>query len=117
MKDQEDKDINPNTNIGSRLSRYGKVSTAMAGLGAKLVGEKYLGIKIEREEHALALTQALGNLKGPLMKVGQILATIPEALPPEYAQALQQLQSDAPPMGWPFVRRRKPRPSPQSNKS
>ncbi|NCT41031.1 MAG: AarF/ABC1/UbiB kinase family protein [Alphaproteobacteria bacterium] len=106
MSDENEKDINPNTNIGSRLTRYGKVSTAMAGLGAKLIGEKYLGVKIEREEHALALTQALGNLKGPLMKVGQILATIPEALPPEYAQALQQLQSDAPPMGWPFVRRR-----------
>ncbi len=49
---------------------------------------------------------ALGNLKGPLMKVGQILATIPEALPKEYAEAFQQLQSDAPPMGWPFVKRR-----------
>ena len=106
MTTSEDADINPNTNIKSRLTRYGKVSTTMAGLGAKLIGEKYLGVKIEREEHAAALTQALGNLKGPLMKVGQILATIPEALPPEYAQALQQLQSDAPPMGWPFVRRR-----------
>ncbi len=101
-----EKDINPNTNIGSRLARYGKVSTTMAGLAAKLAGEKYFGLTIEREEHAAALTQALGNLKGPLMKVGQILATIPEALPPEYAQALQQLQADAPPMGWPFVRRR-----------
>ena len=101
-----EKDINPNTNFGSRAKRYGRVSTTMAGLGAKLIGEKYLGVKIERKEHAEALTQALGNLKGPLMKVGQILATIPEALPPEYAQALQQLQSDAPPMGWPFVRRR-----------
>jgi predicted unusual protein kinase regulating ubiquinone biosynthesis (AarF/ABC1/UbiB family) len=40
------------------------------------------------------------------MKVGQILSTIPEALPPEYAEAFQQLQSNAPPMGWPFVRRR-----------
>lgn len=78
----------------------------MAGLAAKLVGERYLGFKIEREEHAQQLMMALGNLKGPLMKVGQILSTIPEALPPEYAQALQQLQSDAPPMGWPFVRRR-----------
>lgn len=101
-----DAPIRDNTNIGSRLARYGKVSTTMAGLGAKLIGEKYLGFKIEREEHAVALTQALGNLKGPLMKVGQILATIPEALPPEYAKELQQLQSDAPSMGWPFVRRR-----------
>ena len=40
------------------------------------------------------------------MKIGQILSTIPEALPPEYAKAFQSLQSNAPAMGWPFVRRR-----------
>ncbi len=90
----------------SRAARYGRVSSTMAGLAMKLAGERYLGIKIEREEHAKELMQALGNLKGPLMKVGQILSTIPEALPPEYARELQQLQSDAPPMGWPFVKRR-----------
>ena len=92
--------------LGGRIARYGRVSGTMAGLATKLVGERYLGLKIDREEHAIALTKALGNLKGPLMKVGQILATIPEALPPEYADELRQLQSDAPPMGWPFVRRR-----------
>ncbi len=89
-----------------RITRYGRVSGTMAGLAAKLAGERYLGIKIERKEHAEQLVAALGALKGPLMKVGQILATIPEALPPEYAQELQQLQSNAPPMGWPFVKRR-----------
>jgi len=41
-----------------------------------------------------------------LMKVAQLLATIPDALPKEYAQELVQLQANAPPMGWPFVRRR-----------
>ncbi|MCI5061270.1 MAG: AarF/ABC1/UbiB kinase family protein [Alphaproteobacteria bacterium] len=92
--------------IGGRLARYGRVSTTMAGLATKLLGEKYLGLEIKRDDHALELTQALGNLKGPLMKVGQILATIPEALPPEYAKGFQELQSNAPPMGWPFVRRR-----------
>lgn len=92
--------------IGGRLARYSRVSTTMAGLAAKLAGEKYLGVKIERDAHAHQITKALGNLKGPLMKVGQILATIPEALPAEYAKELQQLQSSAPPMGWPFVRRR-----------
>jgi predicted unusual protein kinase regulating ubiquinone biosynthesis (AarF/ABC1/UbiB family) len=92
--------------LGHRMVRYGKVSGAMAGLAAKLAGERFLGIKIEREEHAQQLMMALGSLKGPLMKVGQILSTIPEALPPEYAQAFQQLQANAPPMGWPFVRRR-----------
>lgn len=94
------------TRVGARLVRYGRVSGAMAGLAAKLAGERFLGIKIERAEHAEQLMQALGNLKGPLMKVGQILGTIPEALPPEYAAAFQQLQSNAPSMGWPFVKRR-----------
>ena len=92
--------------FGSHLRRYGQVSTTMAGLAARLAGERFFGIRIERGEHATELTQALGNMKGPLMKVGQILSTIPEALPPEYAKAFQQLQSNAPSMGWPFVRRR-----------
>jgi predicted unusual protein kinase regulating ubiquinone biosynthesis (AarF/ABC1/UbiB family) len=92
--------------FAGRMARYGKVSGTMAGLAARLAGERFLGIPIEREEHARQLMTALGGLKGPLMKIGQILATIPEALPPEYARAFQQLQSNAPPMGWPFVRRR-----------
>lgn len=92
--------------VGGKLARYGRVGGTMAGLAARLVGDKYLGLKIDRTEHAQALTMALGNLKGPLMKVGQILATIPEALPPEYAKDFQALQSNAPPMGWPFVKRR-----------
>lgn len=94
------------TTLGGKLIRYGRVGGTMAGLAAKVAGERYFGIKIERGEHAQQLTQALGSLKGPLMKVGQILATIPEALPAEYAKDFQQLQSDAPPMGWPFVKRR-----------
>jgi predicted unusual protein kinase regulating ubiquinone biosynthesis (AarF/ABC1/UbiB family) len=97
---------NDESSLGSALMRYGRVGGTMAGLAAKLAGERYLGIKIERGEHARQLTEALGNLKGPLMKVGQILATIPEAIPPEYAKDFQQLQSNAPPMGWPFVKRR-----------
>jgi len=48
----------------------------------------------------------LGSLKGPLMKVAQLAATVPDLLPPEYAVELQKLQASAPPMGWAFVRRR-----------
>jgi predicted unusual protein kinase regulating ubiquinone biosynthesis (AarF/ABC1/UbiB family) len=40
------------------------------------------------------------------MKVAQLLATIPDALPTEYINELVQLQADAPSMGWPFVKRR-----------
>ena len=92
--------------LGGRVRRYARVSTSMSGLAARLAGEKYLGLKLERDKHAADLKAALGGLKGPLMKVAQILATIPDALPPEYADELRQLQSNAPAMGWPFVKRR-----------
>ena len=89
-----------------RVRRYARVGSAMAGLGARLAGERYLGLAIDRERHAADLRAALGGIKGPLMKVAQLLATIPEALPEEYVRELIQLQADAPAMGWPFVRRR-----------
>ena len=99
------RDAEENT-LGGRISRYARVSRTMAGLGARVAGERYLGISYEKDKHAEALTLALGGLKGPLMKVAQLLATIPEALPEEYAQQFRQLQANAPPMGWSFVKRR-----------
>ena len=92
--------------LPGRVRRYARVSTAMGGLAARLAGERYLGIEIDRPKHAAELTRALGGIKGPLMKVAQLLATIPNALPAEYARELASLQSNAPAMGWPFVRRR-----------
>jgi len=71
-----------------------------------LASQRYLGVKLDRDRHAADLATALGGLKGPLMKVAQIMSTIPDALPKEYVAELAQLQADAPPMGWPFVKRR-----------
>jgi predicted unusual protein kinase regulating ubiquinone biosynthesis (AarF/ABC1/UbiB family) len=92
--------------VGGRIKRYAKVTKTMSGLAARLAGERYLGMDIDRSKHATQLREALGGLKGPLMKVAQILSTIPDALPPEYAYELAGLQADAPPMGWLFVKRR-----------
>jgi predicted unusual protein kinase regulating ubiquinone biosynthesis (AarF/ABC1/UbiB family) len=92
--------------LSGRVRRYAQVSGAMGGLAARIAGARYLGIRIDRAAHAEELKAALGGLKGPLMKVAQLLATIPEALPKEYAAELGQLQSQAPAMGRPFVRRR-----------
>jgi len=97
---------NEENSFGGRFARYARVSTAVGGLAARVAGERYLGLKIDRDAHARELRAALGGLKGPLMKVAQLLATIPEAIPDEYVAELQQLQSDAPSMGWSFVRRR-----------
>jgi predicted unusual protein kinase regulating ubiquinone biosynthesis (AarF/ABC1/UbiB family) len=75
-------------------------------VAARFAGTRLLGKGPNRAGEASALASALGNLKGPLMKVAQLMATIPDLLPPEYAAELQKLQSEAPPMGWAFVKRR-----------
>jgi predicted unusual protein kinase regulating ubiquinone biosynthesis (AarF/ABC1/UbiB family) len=92
--------------LTGRVRRYAQVSSAMGGLAARLAGERYLGLNLDRGRHAAELKAVLGGIKGPLMKVAQLLATIPDALPKEYVQELVQLQANAPAMGWPFVRRR-----------
>ena len=95
-----------NDSLGGRVRRYARVSGKVGGLAARLAGERVLGLPLNRAKHAAALREALGGLKGPLMKVAQIMSTIPEALPDEYVAELTQLQSNAPSMGWPFVKRR-----------
>ena len=92
--------------LTGRMKRYARVSSTVGGLAARLAGERVFGLPLDRTEHAAELRKALGGLKGPLMKVAQLMSTIPEALPKEYVAELAQLQSNAPPMGWPFVRRR-----------
>ena len=92
--------------LSGRALRYARVGKTVGGLAARLAGERYLGLPINRLEHAVDLKDALGGLKGPLMKVAQILSTIPNALPQEYADQLAELQANAPAMGWRFVKRR-----------
>ncbi len=92
--------------LGGRLSRYARVTGAVGGLAIQFAASKMLGTGLDNGRHARDLKAALGGLKGPVMKVAQILSTIPEALPPEYAAELSQLQANAPAMGWPFVKRR-----------
>src|SRR4051812_26979784 len=71
-----------------------------------MAGARLFGAGGDRNANAAALAAALGGLKGPIMKVAQLMSTVPDLLPPEYATELAQLQSNAPPMGWAFVKRR-----------
>ncbi len=89
----------------ARAARYARVGANMSGVAARMASGKLFGAN-GQITNAAALTQALGGLKGPLMKVAQMMATIPDLLPPEYVDELQKLQSDAPPMGAAFVKRR-----------
>ena len=105
-KSQTEKESPDRSLLGRRIKRYAKVSKTMTGLAARLAGQKYFGLDINKPAHARQLMESLGELKGPLLKIAQLLSTIPEALPKEYVLELQKLQSHAPPMGWSFVRRR-----------
>ena len=93
-------------NLVSRVKRYSKVTTSMTSLATKFAGKKYLNFDLSDQKYAAQITEILGNLKGPLMKVAQLSATIPDLLPEEYARKLAELQSNAPPMSWVFVKRR-----------
>ena len=84
--------------------RIFKVGANVGSFLAKTATKNIFGIN--NNNIPQELTEILGNLKGPIMKVAQILATIPEALPKEYAQQLSKLQAEAPSMNWLFVKRR-----------
>ncbi|MGI8526142.1 MAG: ABC1 kinase family protein [Pseudolabrys sp.] len=92
--------------LTARAKRYARVSANVGGIAARVAGSRLMGRTQDRGRNATALAAALGGLKGPIMKVAQLLATIPDALPVEYAAELMKLQSQAPPMGWGFVKRR-----------
>ena len=100
--------VSEDNSFRGRWKRYAKVTSTIGGIAGKAVTRRALGQNgtEDRARRAAELRAALGTLKGPLMKVAQMLGTIPDAVPPEYARELQTLSADAPSMGWPFVKRR-----------
>lgn len=103
MASERDREEN---RLSARVGRYAKVGTNVGGIAAKMAGARLFGFELDSEKNAAEIAAALGGLKGPLMKVAQLLSTIPDALPPEYTTELAKLQANAPPMGWAFVKRR-----------
>ncbi len=103
MSERDDTERN---RFSKRARRYARVGSHVGSVAVKSAGRRLLGRESDREKGALELAAALGGLKGPIMKVAQLIATIPEAIPAEYAVELAKLQSQAPPMGWGFVKRR-----------
>jgi predicted unusual protein kinase regulating ubiquinone biosynthesis (AarF/ABC1/UbiB family) len=106
MRPMPPSDDSERNRFSARAARYARVGTRVGGVAARIAGQRLVGAQGGREGNAIALASALGGLKGPIMKVAQLLATIPDAVPPEYASELMKLQSQAPPMGWAFVKRR-----------
>jgi predicted unusual protein kinase regulating ubiquinone biosynthesis (AarF/ABC1/UbiB family) len=88
-------------------------SAAMAGIGAKAGGayavhrarrafasaerQVFLDHQFELKT-AESITEALGNMKGAMMKLGQMASYLDQGMPEHVRAALAELQSNAPPM-------------------
>jgi len=92
--------------LTGRLARYASVGAGVGTAAVRIAAGRLMGGEKGSSAEAKLLAATLGGLKGPLMKVAQLASTIPDLLPAAYAAELSQLQSQAPPMGWAFVKRR-----------
>ena len=92
--------------LSARIGRVANVGVNLTGAAASFGVNRVIGGDDADARIAKALKDALGRTKGPLMKAAQLVATIPDALPPEFAKELATLQAHAPAMGWSFVKRR-----------
>lgn len=57
------------------------------------------------KEVGVQIAETLGEMKGAVMKVGQIASQYKDMFPPEIATALEKLQKDAPPMPFDVIKR------------
>ena len=77
------------------------------GLGARTGGallKTRLGGQADWGALGEALFEGLSELKGPAMKLAQIMSQWDDLLPPELANELARLQRQAEPMPWPKIR-------------
>lgn len=93
----------------SRLARLGaKIGIAHAGTSARKVfagAQRREELSRAREiKTAQQVAEELGNMKGALMKLGQMASYLDDGLPEPLRLALSQLQSQAPPMSVELVR-------------
>jgi predicted unusual protein kinase regulating ubiquinone biosynthesis (AarF/ABC1/UbiB family) len=79
-----------------------RVGGSYASTAARKVfatAERRIELDTDRElRTAEAIADRLGNMKGALMKLGQMASYIDEGLPAPLREALAQLQANAPPM-------------------
>ena len=98
----------------SRLSRVAGLAAmscrlALNGLRRRIGGvltsrrEREARDRRLQEQAARVALDAMGSMKGVMMKLGQIMSFMDDALPEVYRVELARLQSNAPPMVWELV--------------
>ncbi len=91
---------------GRRFLKLASMTAAVAGSFARKQLNSAFRDKLAQEklqevfarQAGMRMVATLGELKGAAMKLGQMMSTATDLLPPELAEALSALQQDAPPM-------------------
>jgi predicted unusual protein kinase regulating ubiquinone biosynthesis (AarF/ABC1/UbiB family) len=94
------------TGVGQRSARIAAVAGRAGGAWALDAGRKVFADAERREaidearqlKTAEQVAQTLGELKGAMMKLGQMASYLDQGMPPVLREALSQLQQEAPPM-------------------
>ncbi|AHI28392.1 ABC1 kinase family protein [Marinobacter similis] len=99
--------------VTSRSGRFLKLAGMTASVAGQYAGQRARRIfRSENDDGAQSesytrmagqIADTLGELKGAVMKVGQIASQTQDFLPKEFSDALQTLQKEAPPMPFPVI--------------
>ncbi len=111
-KEKDDKRFKATT-PGKRFMRLAGMSASIA---KNVASHRVKGLFRDEETHSQSqeqlysdigkqVAQTLGEMKGAVMKVGQIASQVKDMLPDEVASALEVLQKESPPMPYPMIRR------------
>ena len=96
--------------------RFLKLAGMSASIAKNVASHKVKGLFRDEDSHNQSqeqlysdigkqIAETLGEMKGAVMKVGQIASQVKDMLPEEVASALEVLQKESPPMPFPMIRR------------
>lgn len=99
----------------SRTKRFLKLAGMTASVATRYAGEKIKDAVQDEDTRkqsksraygkmAEDITETLGELKGAVMKVGQIVSQTQDFLPAEFSEALKKLQKEAPPVDFKVIK-------------
>lgn len=99
--------------VTSRTGRFIRLAGMTASVASRYAGERarrFVGAEEDEQRRsenytrmAEQIADTLGDLKGAVMKVGQIASQTQDFLPREFSDALQRLQKEAPPMPFEII--------------
>lgn len=99
--------------VTTRRGRFLKLAGMTASVAGQYAGQRARRLIGQESDEARSrqyarmadeIVDTLGELKGAVMKVGQVASQTQDFLPKEFSDALQRLQKEAPPMPFEIIR-------------